>query len=867
VQVDIPLCTEVIMEAGDTACGPDSIPFSVYKSLIDHTAPLLHDTYYYATNNNPCPPDTNNSLLYLIPKSNSDLVTDSRPISVGNVDVRLLGALTHKTIYNAIEKIISERQKGFMKNRNIVENIRTTNHKFHTARRNKKDYDTLFVDFKKAFDSLNHTFLFKLLQHVHLPLSTINAIRYLLTDLTSMTTFKGAPQAKIRLEKGVKQGCPLSPLLFVLVMEVLDDAIIRPPPSNINQTNPDIDSALYADDAKYSSFDLARHIPFLNRTFTLFGKATGLQINVAKSCIVKARPTSSSTLRIKEKLALSSWSELPIRPNTKWLGTIVGAHTSTNAIFADALKKFEQRTASYLPLKAQYSLPTRIRIANVFLISIFSYLYQIYFIPEKTLQKINRLLYKWIVPFNSVSLSDLTRPASILGLPDNLKDVRLMNVAALISNAPPSATPKKATKASLNGNDIAIHQNHALSYLCHTSAPLPANAPRSRIYNALINTGCNQLKNINRVISKLNRFGLEDSAKNIFNNCRAVHRKTPTFIRLTTFKAIHNALPSARRLRFLDSHIPPNTKCPFGCDEVDSAEHLFGSCEPVRQNYNSVRRLLRLPKITKDNWNFGTLLGANGLLDRKEATLNSFFTFVTWQARTDSLQQKLDLPYYFSANTSKLMTKYCPQLIQSAYGDTLPPLPDNHKLGSSGKRTKKQKQEAKKAAMKLIQSFPHKDIIAYTDGGTHITNPGPSGSGIHIPPSPNFPETDLQISLGIGTNNLGELAAIGYAISHIASRNPPRGIPIHILTDSYLAYGTLVFHWRSNTYPKLIRAIRKNIASVNLSNPISIHWIAGHSGIPGNEAADSNATAAANASDNTPVDITRITNDILSLQT
>lgn len=66
IQVDVPLCSEVIMEAGDTACGPDGIPFSVYKSLVSHTAPLLCDSYHYAANNNPAPPGTNDSLLHLI---------------------------------------------------------------------------------------------------------------------------------------------------------------------------------------------------------------------------------------------------------------------------------------------------------------------------------------------------------------------------------------------------------------------------------------------------------------------------------------------------------------------------------------------------------------------------------------------------------------------------------------------------------------------------------------------------------------------------------------------------------------------------------------------------------------------------------
>ena len=100
-----------------------------------------------------------------------------------------------------------------MKDRQILDNIKQFDNKFHSARRQKSDYDILFIDFKKAFDSLNHEFLIQMLHRIRVPISTINAIRYLLTDLTALTTFRGTPPAKIHLGKGVKQGCPLSPLL------------------------------------------------------------------------------------------------------------------------------------------------------------------------------------------------------------------------------------------------------------------------------------------------------------------------------------------------------------------------------------------------------------------------------------------------------------------------------------------------------------------------------------------------------------------------------------------------------------------------------------------------------------------------------
>ena len=860
IEVNPELCAEVIMQSGNTASGPDGIPFSVYKAMIEHTAPMLNDTYHYAAANNPPAPGTNHSLLHLLPKTESNLICDSRPISVGNADVRLLGSVIHRSIYTACEKIISNRQKGFMKDRQILDNIKQFDSKFHSARRQKSDYDILFIDFKKAFDSLNHEFLIRLLHHIHIPNSTINVVRYLLTELTALTTFRGTPPAKIQLGKGVKQGCPLSPLLFILVMEVLDDAIIRPPHNNIDQNDSDIDSALYADDAAYASHRLADFILELNKTFWIFGEATGLHVNVTKSCIVKARPTSATTRHIAQQLSECSWCNLPIRPWAKWLGTLVGSKVTPTRIFANALAKFKNRALSYLPLKSHYSLPNRILIANVFLLPIFSYLYQLYIIPDTILKTVNSLLYRWLIPFNSLTLADLSRPANRVGLPNALQDLRLMNIAALITNTAPDTIPAKASKRHLLSSSIATHHKHALTFT--PSGNVTSTPTRSSVYKALINCPSKQLSDTKRVLCKLDRLGLVDSNKNIFNNYNIIHVKTPNFVRLTTIKAIHNALPTAQRLRFFPSHIHPDTTCPLGCNERDSMQHLFGACEPVRHNYNATCQLFDLPKIDKQKWNFGTLLGATELLGRKQATFNCYFLFTAWQARTDSLEAEIDLPYFFSSTISNLLTRYCPQLIKEAFGKSLPPLPPQQRHGSSGKRSKSQQAAARLAASKLVSSLPSNSSIAYTDGGTHNSNPGPCGSGIFFPATATHQQTNLHYPLGWGTNNLGEIAAIGFAISHFLRNSPPKHVQLHILTDSYLAYGCLTFYWRSDLYAPLIRLIRKIISHIKHSNLVTIHWIAGHAGIAGNESADANATKAASMSNDTPADLGSIITDL-----
>ena len=496
----------------------------------------------------------------------------------------------------------------------------------------------------------------------------------------------------------------------------------------------------------------------------------------------------------------------------------------------------------------------------MFLLPIFSYLYQLYNIPDPIIKTVNSLLYRWLIPFNSLTIADLSRPSNRVGLPNALHDLRLMNTAALITNAASDATPTRASKRNLNSSSIATHHNHALSFL--STDHVTATSSRSSIYKALVNCPNKQLNDTKRVLGKLDRLGLVDSAKNIFNNYNIIHAKTPNFVRLITIKTIHNALPTAKRLRHFPSHIHPDTTCPLGCNEQDSMQHLFGTCEPVRHNYNATCQLFDLPKIDRQRWNFGTLLGATELLGRKQATFNCFFLFAAWQARTDSLETKVDIPYFFSSTVSKLLTRYCPQLIKESFGKSLPPLPPQQHHGSSGKRSKKQQAAARLAASKLVSSLPPNSSIAYTDGGTHNSNPGPCGSGVFFPATGSQHQTNLHYALGWGTNNLSEIAAIGFAISHFLKNSPPNHVQLHILTDSYLAYGCLTFYWRSDLYAPLIRSIRKIISHIKQSNPITIHWIAGHAGIAGNESADANATKAASMSSTTPADIESITSDL-----
>ena len=84
-----------------------------------------------------------------------------------------------------------------------------------------------FSDFEKAFDSINHDYLFKSLKHFNFSEDFIKWIKLFYSNAKSCVTNNGFLSPFFSIQRGVRQGCPLSPYLFILCIEILTNQISK----------------------------------------------------------------------------------------------------------------------------------------------------------------------------------------------------------------------------------------------------------------------------------------------------------------------------------------------------------------------------------------------------------------------------------------------------------------------------------------------------------------------------------------------------------------------------------------------------------------------------------------------------------------
>ena len=821
-KITLDLVIDIINSTDNSAPGPDGIPFAAYRAVAEDVAPIFLTAIQALMRGENPSSNFNAGILHLLPKKATDRIEDTRPLVINNTNNRIIASVIQASIQPSIESILSNKQNGFREKRTTIDNIDYLNKRFYEAMENKKFCDILFVDFLKAFDSIAHEAIFELLKEVGFSSDYQNVIKALFHKAHCYTNFKNTHPEKIFFNSGVKQGCPLSPTLFILVADVLLDML-----DDIEGVEP----RMFADDTAVVSDNIIPCLPAIKAVFSTFKHYTGLEMNVAKSAIIATGGRKS----LRSALDRTGWGMLRISGNERYLGTYMGHEVTLDDIFRHPMDKLRDRLKHYDKIKHKHSLQNRVIIWNTWLLTIFNYVFHFYIIPEDYVDWIDKLCVQWLNKGNTMKTLYLSRPTKFAGLTTPLRDTVLANYATLANRAKEYVDYNKYTIWTLN---MAAHRARVKDYIQTEYNVDGAKCTSSADYYSKMNTSNTQHQIYkNEIKRKLNMIDIHhDSHTHYLQNATKAPAWLPSYTRLTIISIAHNALFTARRLRKDDV-------CHLCGKDTDDIKHIWGSCTTAKCAHNKFWSMLGVHR----HFSLKTAICAGGPCTKEVVGVQYMLTDSIWRARNSAYHGQ-------TKNTSagweswivdnalmRLKASYSNIFINNFPGNSVPnrmKITFNSNLGSSSNNNKDTRETASHVVNSLISNLPTGSVYAFTDGSAD-PNPGPTGAGVAIFKKNYHEDThiaSLTAALGHGNNNTGELFAVGIALDYFRTINTNQNF--HIFTDSNIVRGAMEEGWGvGSTNTSLLHAVRRARRTIT-TNTITTNWIPGHSGVAQNDLAD-----------------------------
>ena len=209
--------------------GSDGFTCEFYKFFWDYIKQNVVESINYGFEKPQLSICQRRGIITLVPKKDkpTNRLCNLRPISLLNKDYKI--ATKAKRLEAVLPLVINADQTGYIKGRYIGENARLISDIIsYTTAKNLPGL-AIFLNFEKAFDSIEWNFLFKALDKLKFGPDFKNWVQTFYCNITSCVTNNGYASDLFNLERGVRQGCPLSGILFVLGIEILALAIKKNP--------------------------------------------------------------------------------------------------------------------------------------------------------------------------------------------------------------------------------------------------------------------------------------------------------------------------------------------------------------------------------------------------------------------------------------------------------------------------------------------------------------------------------------------------------------------------------------------------------------------------------------------------------------
>ncbi|PKU65218.1 Putative ribonuclease H protein [Dendrobium catenatum] len=289
---DVEIKEAIFLGSSKSSPGPDGFNFEFYKSTWLITGPLVCKAVKSFFSKGYLPKMAKATAIALIPKStHASNISDYRPIALCNVFYKIISKILASRMKEIMPFIIGNNQAGFIKKRIATDNILLASEILSDFKKSAKNkLMCAKLDIRKAFDSVSRAFILSKMKQKGFPSSFIHWVKACILDVHFSICIDGALEGYFNSSYGIRQGCPLSPYLFCIAMDVFSCLI----DNDSNQDNfigfhkhgVNISHLLYADDLLIFGEASLNNRAALRKILDIFAKVSGLLVNHEKSQII-----------------------------------------------------------------------------------------------------------------------------------------------------------------------------------------------------------------------------------------------------------------------------------------------------------------------------------------------------------------------------------------------------------------------------------------------------------------------------------------------------------------------------------------------------------------------------------------------------
>ena len=414
--------------ANNKSPGSDGLTTNFYKFFWPDLKNMLYTSYLYSLEHKLLTQEQKLGIINLIPKKDKDLryLKNWRPVSLLNTDYKILAKTLANRLHKVITKIVNPDQVGYIKKRYIGENVRKIFDILSYTDENEIEAILAQIDFEKAFDSIEWPFLLETLKSFNFGNEFITWVKILYTDISSCVGNNGYYSKYFKLTRSIRQGCPISALLFILVAEIIAIRTRTDPKiKGININNTVVKISLMADDTTLFISDIPSLVQAISN-FNKFSLCSGLKLNMDKTEIIPLGKLKGKIITLPHAINRIKINNGPFKALGIWYSHMENEVYNLN--LTDRLNNMNKLINIW---KARnLSLRGKVTIIRSLILPQIQFLFSMIYIPDKILKDIDSILFKYLWDNKPSKIKKTTLIAPIKEGGFNMVDVFAVHTAA-----------------------------------------------------------------------------------------------------------------------------------------------------------------------------------------------------------------------------------------------------------------------------------------------------------------------------------------------------------------------------------------------------------------------------------------------------